>query len=150
MNRLPRTLGLALLGLCSTGLLANAGLAQTRMDRTRTSEFPAGSAEATDIRQWLQDHAHYLNGNMIGELDKLGTLTVTWQAQQSDPATPDDDLPLALPASGASGDRISISSCGSDKLEQQSWRYQWAGSASDGSWVLESYHYSRTSCATED
>jgi hypothetical protein len=114
--------------------------------RTQTQvHYAAGSKGANLVARWLLDHATYAQGQMLGDLSKLGMVTVTYSLSgvQSVGGGP----PVPLPPSGQSGDRISISSCSMGT--RQTWEYEWVSNSAGSGWVLRAYNWTHvTSCSS--
>jgi len=135
------------LAVLLAGLLLGVPLCtQAQQSLTRAvatnATYAAGSAEVRDIRSWLLRNAEYHNGAMIGDPDRLGAVRVTYTAVASavqSLASPGDQPPVPLPATGNPGDTMSITS--SSRGYTQTWTYQRVGSSTSGSWSLIEYRF---------
>jgi hypothetical protein len=110
---------------------------------TTVSDYRAGSAEVAQIQVWLQNHAQFVNGVMVGDPANLGNVRVTYtkiSANSVQANSVGDGPPVPLPTSGNPGDVISISSISGGIT--QNWTYTWVGDSTTGGWVLTSYSYS--------
>lgn len=123
----------------------NAGTVVKSTVRTE-STFAANSVEVRGIEAWLYQNASYVDGKMVGDLNKLGTVKIVYTSASRSPnmrpMSPGDGPPVPLPASGQAGDTISISS--SHGGYTQTWEYEWVPDSNGGHWVLTRYEYIKT------
>lgn len=112
---------------------------------TTVSEYRAGSPEVGQVKAWLQNHAEFANGVMVGDPEKLGHVRITYTKVAAGGSLQADivggDPPVSLPATGNPGDVISISSNSGGIT--QNWTYTWVGNITTGGWVLTDYGWSR-------
>lgn len=138
----PITLSLgALLLVATAGNACAQGTYQTT--RLTEAEYRSGSREALDVQRWLVANAAYANGDVLGDFNRLGEISVLYKAVTSSVAgvvkTPGDSPPVPLPSFGNPGDTISITSTSGGI--SQTWSYAWQGSSTSGGWILTSYTY---------
>ena len=108
---------------------------------TTTQTYAPGSAEVAFIHAWIRDkspgHGPLVSG---GEITVRNT-SISSGVMTS--AAPDSSPPAPLPASGSSGQTITIASTQADGAFE-SWRYTWNGSpGGDESWGLNGYEYKK-------
>lgn len=112
------------------------------------STYTENSVEKQAVVAWLHQHAEHVNGKLIGELDRVGDVTVTYNretaAGHADAQSPGDGPPVPLPPDGHPGDTISVSSC--SRGVSQVWSYTWVSNAASGTWGLNSYKYTQMAC----
>lgn len=104
--------------------------------------YQSGSDQAKQVKEWLIEHAAYVNGAMIGDPDKLGSVQISYthtSGSEASTARPMDinGPPVPLPLTGNPGDVISITSTTGGAT--QTWTYTWVGSSTMGNWHLTSY-----------
>jgi hypothetical protein len=110
-----------------------------------TATYRANSSEAQDVQQWLARNAKFVNGSMLGDLDKIGDIEIVYAragtsaSPTAGPGGPGGGPPVPLPATGNPGDQISITS--SSGGWTQTWSYTWTSSSGGGFWQLVEYHY---------
>ncbi|MBB5876355.1 hypothetical protein [Xanthomonas sp. 3498] len=116
---------------------------------TTTTTYPDQSPEKQAVVAWLQQHAQYVNGHLIGEVDKLRDVTVTYTRTTDGrvrPQAPGDAPPTPLPP-GQPGDTYSVSNCTGGV--SQSWSYKFVSNSNGGGWVLVDYKYTKKACGSE-
>lgn len=139
--------GLAMIALLLALGSVHASIAKdaaVSLTMTTVSDYRAGSAEAAQVRAWLQAHAQFVNGAMVGEPAKLGNAKVTRTKVNDRPLRTQgagDGASEPLPGTGVSGDSISISTDSAGI--SQDWNYVWTDVSSGNGWKLDSYHWSR-------
>ncbi|MCW0460359.1 hypothetical protein NB717_001427 [Xanthomonas sacchari] len=116
---------------------------------TTTATYADKSPEKQAVVAWLQQHAQYVNGHLIGEFDKLQDVTVTYTRTTDGrvrPQSPGDAPPNPLPP-GQPGDTYSVSNCTGGV--SQSWSYKFVSGSNGGTWVLVDYKYSKKACGSD-
>ena len=148
---LKQRFGLILVALSAIFFGPSANAQQISIKKSIEASYQRDSREAKEIQRWLTQHAEYRNGQMLGDLSKLGTISVRIVSSNvrgsAGVESVGGDPPVPLPASGNSGDTITVSSCSGGA--SQTWSYVWVGNSISGSWQLTSYTYIRTkSCSS--
>lgn len=116
---------------------------------TTTSTYAERSPEKQAVVLWLQQHAQYHNGHLIGEIDKISDVTVTYTRTtdgRAHPQAPGDSPPTPLP-NGQPGDTYSVSNCAAGV--SQSWTYKYVSNSNGGGWVLVDYTFHKKACGSE-
>ena len=113
--------------------------------QTATAEITAGSREGIQVREWLQRlNAPSAPGVSLSFAtgDRI-TVTRTSTSESSGRMTASsiNNPPVPLPASGSSGETITIEH--TSGVWFQSWTYQWSGNSTGGAWGLISYRIER-------
>lgn len=143
--------GLVLVALSALFLSSLAHAQQVSVKKSVEASYQQGSPEAKEVVRWLTQHAEYRNGQMLGDLSKIGPISVRIVSISTQGMAGAEsvggDPPVPLPASGNNGDTITVSSCSGGA--SQTWSYVWVGNSISGSWQLTSYSYVRTkSCSS--
>ena len=105
--------------------------------------YSAGSPELSALKSWMKQHYSRDSRLPLGDVDQLGTVTVTKTILQPDRATANaigSNPPITpLPAGGQPGDSVTVSSC--INKQQESWTFVWVTDKNGtGTWALQSYH----------
>jgi len=133
--------------VCVFGLSIVAGAASAQQENwvviSSTTTYQAGSPELSALKVWMKQHYSRDSRLPLGDVDRLGTVTVTKTILQPDRATASgigSNPPItSLPPGGQPGDSITISSC--INKQQESWTFVWVSNGQGGgSWALQSYH----------
>ncbi|WP_131721591.1 hypothetical protein [Xanthomonas sp. NCPPB 1128] len=139
--------------VCAAQLLAAPLFASaapsSQVTITTTATYADRSAEKQAVVTWLQQHAESVNGHLIGEVDKLRDVTVTYTRTTDGrvrPQAPGDAPPTPLPP-GQPGDTYSVSNCTGGV--SQSWSYTSVSSSKGGGWVLVDYKYAKKACGSD-
>lgn len=147
-------LALLLFGTLAFGFAGKAA-ATSHIKSTVTTEatYLASSDQARQVKEWLLQHAVYVNGAMVGDPNKLGNVQVihsyTSRSAAGSMQQPMDinGPPVSLPLSGNPGDVISITSTSGGVT--QTWTYTWVGNPTMGNWHLTKYTYEENNPPTE-
>lgn len=116
---------------------------------TTTSNYSERSPQKQVVVLWLQQHAEYVNGHLIGEVEKIGDVTVTYTRAadgRAHPQAPGDAPPTPL-RSGQPGDTYSVSHCTAGTA--QSWTYKFVSGPDGGGWVLVDYSFKKKACGSD-
>ena len=137
--------------------VADVGAAHPQRVLTSHATYPEGSAGAQTVQQWLERHAVYRNGTVVGRLADIGSVEIVFTRTLRDrsemlglggigdgPAGP----PVNLPTRGESGDTFSITTCGGGGSVEQTWVYEWQGDSDSGEWVLVFYSVNLKGCGS--
>lgn len=137
----PRSTPLPRLAVLALAALAGgANAQQDSLQIASRTTYAAGTPEWRQLRDWLTQHSSAIDGKRLGDLEQLGAMTLAYSATK--PVTTGTvPKPLPLPATGAPGDSIGISSCAQGYT--QSWHYV-ADDLQGYRWSLQSYSLKQT------
>ncbi|UKE77655.1 hypothetical protein [Xanthomonas graminis] len=101
------------------------------------------------LKNWMKQHYSRDSGLPLGDVDSLGTVTVTTTLMQPSRATASDigsNPPItSLPPNASPGDTITVNSC--INKQEESWTFVWVpninGNGTGGGWSLQAYKGAR-------
>lgn len=151
MIKSGNSLAILLFGVLTFALTSNAdATSHVKGSITTEATYQLDSDQAERVKAWLVEHAAYVNGTIVGDPDKFGSVQVAYTSKSAAGSARPMDInrpPIPLPMTGNPGDVMSITSTSGGVT--QTWTYTWVGNSAGGSWPLRDYTYHQNKPPTD-